>query len=530
MTLYSYSLLPVVAVSLLLFFTVALRLRGPLGLAAYTGSVAFWSLTLFFALSPSEFLSEWGLRVAASGAFVVASYLHVAFNLTNQRRYGLVIFAYVVATVITLAGVVFPGLLYDPISLAAGPMFWPSMILAMGASLVPMGYLAWQFGKEKRGSEMSRRIGGLLATGLVGYSGAWTNALLLSHGHLLPYGLFLVLASLLLLALVVQSMQSRTEKKLFERSLVYSALTAFLSAGFLFGALFFLADTTEPVLRDYGLSALFLFAMAALGLEPVRQWTQEYLGRRFAGTRLQAGEMAEALAVQEARADQAERLAMLGTFTSAIAHEVRNPLGVLAAYLKILKSEGVEEETLQDMQAEIDRASHFLDDLLRFGRPRPLELQEVPLEDTIALAISSVRGARSEVLTPGLEIVDVSPEPLFVEADQAQLTQLLIILIDNALLALVGRDGPEGRRIEICASRSGGWFELVVDDNGPGIDSALRDRLFEPFVTGRKREGPGQGTGLGLAIASSIANRHGALLTAEESPLGGARFWLRKPR
>ena len=526
-TLYSYSLLPVVAVSALLFFTVALRLRGPVGLAAYCGAITFWSFNLLLAHSPSSTLAEWALRMAASGTFVVAGYLHAAFDLTGQKRYGLVYLAYFIAVAITGAGYAFPGLLYDPLSLAAGPFFWPSMILAIGAALVPMGLLFWQYHRSDGPDAHRRRLGGLLAVGVLGYSGAWLNAAFLAHGHLLPYGLFLVLTSLLLLAIVVQSMQSRADRKLFERSLIYSALAALLSAGFLFGALVFLADATTPVLRDYGLSALFLFAMAALGLEPVRQFAQEYLGRKIAGEKLQASQVVDALVQQEARADQAERLAMVGTFTSAIAHEIRNPLGVLTAYLRILERQGTDPEILDEMRAEIDRASHFLDDLLLFGRPRKLELRDLLLLDTIELAISSVTAARHDILPPDLSLDLLDSDPaLEVLADQGQLSQMLIILLENALLATLETDHP---RIEIRAWTDPTHFFITIDDNGPGIDPALQDTLFEPFVTGRKREGPVHGTGLGLAIAQNIATRHQGTLTVDSSPLGGARFLFQAP-
>ena len=525
--LYAYSLLPVVAISLLLFFTVTLRQRGPRGLSAYCLAIAVWSSNLLMAYSASEALSEFGLRMSAVGAFVVAGYLHAAYDLTDQKRYGLVWFAYSIAVVITISGFAVPGLLYDPTSLAAGPMFWPSMVLAMTASMVPL----WHLARAYRRSDGERRghLKVLFGAGFIGYVGAWSNATMLAHGMMLPYGLFLVLGSLLLLASLVQSMQGSADKRLFERSLLYSALAALLSAGFLFGALVFLSDTAEPFLREYGIGALFLFCMAALAFEPVRQHFQEMIGRRISGQKAHVSDLAEALADQEERAHQAERLAELGTFTSAIAHEVRNPLGVISAYLSILQRQGADEETLQEMRDQISRASEFLDELLNYGRPRPLELRMVRLADTVELAISSATSGLGEELPP--DVVwncTIEPEDLTIEADQAQILQIFVILFENALFAL---EDSETKTIHIDAEKlDARTIRIGIEDSGPGIDEALAARLFDPFVTGRKREGKSHGTGLGLAIASGIVERHNGTICADRSPkLNGARFLIELP-
>lgn len=73
-------------------------------------------------------------------------------------------------------------------------------------------------------------------------------------------------------------------------------------------------------------------------------------------------------------------------------------------------------------------------------------------------------------------------------------------------------------------------MRAVVEDNGPGIAPELLPRLFQPFVTGRKREGPRPGTGLGLAIARGIVERHGGRITAGRAESGGARFEVELPR
>jgi signal transduction histidine kinase len=533
--LYAYSLIPVLCVALLLFFTAALRGRRARGLAAYCLSTAVWSGTLLLTYFES---TAWiGRAMAASGGFVVASYLHAAYDFTGRTSYKLVWFAYAVAAALALAGVVFPGLLYDPLDLAAGPFFWESMALAMIAASVPLATLvaAWRREDDPRAR---RQLLGLFGAGVLGYAGAWTNALLLSHGRALPYGLFAVLGSLLVLTGVVQARQRTRDRRLMERSLLYAAMTAFLSAGFLFGVLTLMSESAEPLVTEYRYGAFFLLAMAALAFEPIRQHIQGFMGRLFSGDQADVSQLADKLAEQEQRADQAERLAELGTFTSAIAHEVRNPLGVLSACVRVLEmdllardsaaDDPVDEETVAEMRQQIERASEFLDELLAYGRPRKLELRMVDLCDIIELAFSAATQALEDVA--GQVELDLTLDgATVVEADQAQLSQVFVILFENAILAF--DEHADHACIRVGGRLAANTLQIVVEDNGPGLPEELEARLFEPFVTGRKRDGKRTGTGLGLAICRRIIERHGGTIVAGASEtLGGAKFEIALPR
>lgn len=522
--LYAYSLIPVLCVALLLFFTAALRGQRARGLAAYCLATAGWSVSLLLTYFPET--APIGERLAAGGGFVVASYLHAAYDFTEQKSYGLVWFAYAVAAAITAAGALVPGLLYDPVDLSAGPFFWESMALAMIAASVPMATLVRGW-KREQDPQRRRQLLGLLGAGILGYSGAWTNAYMLSHGEVVPYGLFAVLGSLLVLTGVVQARQRARDRRLMERSLLYAAMTAFISAGFLFGVLTLMSESAEPLVTEYRFGALFLLAMAALAFEPIRQHLQGVMGRVLVREQADATQLADELVEQERRADQAERLAELGTFTSAIAHEVRNPLGVLSAYVRMLPAEGVDAGTVDEMRQQITRASEFLDELLAYGRPRDLELRMVDVLDLVELAFSSASQALAEFADARID-VELDEKVSVIEADQAQLNQVFVILFENALLAL---EGTNEARIRVRAKLDDGMLQVRVEDNGPGLPEELAERLFEPFVTGRKREGKRTGTGLGLAIAKRIVERHGGAIDAGRSnELGGAKFEIALPR
>jgi signal transduction histidine kinase len=522
-SLYAYSLLPVLSVALLLFFTSLRHGRGARGLAAYCLSIALWSGMLLLIWMPSR-LAYVGERFAAVGAFVAASYLHAAYEITQQTRFLLVYAAYGVALVITLAGAVWPNAIYGPRALTMGPLFWPTMALAVAAATVPLWHLARAYRSADAGDRP--RLRRLFIAGILGYSGGMSNAILLASGLPMPFGLILSLASLLVLANVIREHEKAEERKLLERSLLYSAIAAFLSAGFLFGVMSLMTGA-EPFFNEYRAGALLLLFTAALAFEPLRQQIQEALGRRIIKHRAPALELARALAAQEERADQAERLAELGTFASAVAHEVRNPLGVLSAHVKLLERSGTDGETLAAMKEQIDRAARFVEDLLRYGRPRPLELRLCDLAATIELAISTAKsglGKRCDDVR--IEVEHAGSQPI-VEADQAQLSQVLVILLDNALLAV---DAADQKRIRLGSQMSAHSVRIFVEDSGHGIPPELLQRLFSPFVTGRKREGPRPGTGLGLAIARGIVQRHHGTITAGASSLGGARFDVVLPR
>src|SRR5512140_3009254 len=231
--LFAYSLVPVLSVALLLCFTAMLRARNARGLAFYCLTVAAWSGTLLMLCMPR---TVWlGERLVSMGTFTAAGFLHAAYNVTGQRSYRLVVFAYLVALGLTVLGAVEPGVLYGPLAMTRGPLFWPAMALAVVAATVPLVHLV----RVYRVAPAERRplLRGVGMAGVLTYSGGITNALLLSGGYALPFGMYLVLGGLLVLAQVIGGHQAESERRLLERSLLYSALAAVLSAGFLFGVL-----------------------------------------------------------------------------------------------------------------------------------------------------------------------------------------------------------------------------------------------------------------------------------------------------
>lgn len=219
----------------------------------------------------------------------------------------------------------------------------------------------------------------------------------------------------------------------------------------------------------------------------------------------------------ERKSAQGEAMAAMGTLTTALAHEIRNPLNaaklqleLLARRAKRLSDPHVQEaleEPVQLVRSEINRLASLLDEFLDLARPRQIELRPVSAE-TLFDQVHKLQ----RPLLDGSHVrlnVRIEPQDLTLKVDADRIKQVLINLIANAVDALRGTDDPH---IELSATRAEGRIILSVTDNGPGIPAEFAGSAFTPFVTSKP-----SGTGLGLSIVQKIARQHGGL--AELIPL-----------
>ncbi|MDE2333008.1 MAG: HAMP domain-containing histidine kinase [Rhodospirillales bacterium] len=221
-----------------------------------------------------------------------------------------------------------------------------------------------------------------------------------------------------------------------------------------------------------------------------------------AGERLRSAEAARAaLAAQIAGS---ERLAALGRVAAGVAHEIRNPLAAMRLRVEGLPaSEHVRAHALLTQIARIDRLLNELLSVTQTPVPHPLlsDLNLLVGEVAAAHAPAEVKNA------VGTAILD--PE----------LTRrILDNLVSNARQA-----SPPGMPVRIDVSHDAKWLRISIEDDGPGVDPDIGDRIFEPFVTGRA-----DGTGLGLTIARELAEAQGGTLRLAPSARG-ARFELALP-
>lgn len=518
------ALLPIIGVSL----TLGLRaLRRLPALAAFCFGLVGWATSVLLTLLPAT--AALGERLLMLGFFVPAGLLHAVREGTGrggERR--LVVGFYGLATAFSLVGAVAPGVFLREAGTVPGPLF-PLMLSTGGAlSFWPVVELA----RALRGAAPGERerLRYLLLGGLLSTWGGGFNVLLLILGDASPAGLYMVLGGLTLVAWVLQSTRLPSFGRFVEGSLRYSVTAALLTTAYL-TAVLVLVKRPDPVgadLWDAASTAVLLFLLVLVG-QPFLSGLRGWLAGRLVPGKGDVEGLVRALAESEARSEHAVRLAELGALASAVAHEVRNPLGVIMAASRVQERLTGPSPAIDEIRDQVDRAARFADELLEYGRPAPLQLRPIDLQ--AAAELVSRECERALPLDPPPAVtVEGAPGP--VQADLSQVMRLLAILIDNARLAAARPPAAEGApgRVRLQLAEKAGGVELHVEDDGPGVPEPIVSRLFQPFATGRGRDGPRAGTGLGLAIARSTAERHGGSLRWEgRSPeLGGALFvlWL----
>jgi signal transduction histidine kinase len=213
------------------------------------------------------------------------------------------------------------------------------------------------------------------------------------------------------------------------------------------------------------------------------------------------------------------RLEALGELSAVIAHEVRNPLGVifnsLGSLRRLVGTAGDARMLLDIVGEEADRLNRIVGDLLDFARHSPPLLAPDQLEQVVEEAVSVALAQPP----PGLEVVRrlgaALPE---VALDAGQIRQAVLNLVVNAVQAM-----PHGGRLTIRTLLEGSTAVVEVEDTGPGIPEEVRTRIFEPFFTTKAI-----GTGLGLPVVRRIVEGHGGELRLRTGP-GGTCFSMRLP-
>ena len=227
-------------------------------------------------------------------------------------------------------------------------------------------------------------------------------------------------------------------------------------------------------------------------------------------------------------------------FVADASHELRTPIAIIRGEADVTlrrstREEAEYREALQVIQQESVRLSRIVDDLFLLARVDAGSLigehRDVAIAELVVTAAHSVRslaesrGVSLQLSTPA------TTEGLRVHGDHVLLHRLVLNLLDNAL-----KHAPALSTVYVRVDSTDQLVQIDVDDEGPGVPLALRDRLFERFVHGSSSQpdeasGYGRGAGLGLAIAQAIAHAHGGHIALRPSTdrVGGARFRVSLP-
>ncbi|MEW6457976.1 MAG: PAS domain-containing protein [Bacillota bacterium] len=213
-----------------------------------------------------------------------------------------------------------------------------------------------------------------------------------------------------------------------------------------------------------------------------------------------------------------DRLNLIGEMAAGIVHEIRNPLTAVRGFLQMFRERkewSGYTKHLDLMTAELDRAGAIVTGFLSLAKNRPLNQKPHNLNTII---LSLVPLIQADALTGDKQVqVKLSELPDLL-LDENEIRQLILNLARNGLEAMTAPG-----MLTLSTFMDGGEVVLAVQDQGPGIEPGLVDKITRPFVTNKE-----QGTGLGLAVCDSIAAQHNATMTFETSP-AGTTFYVRFP-
>jgi signal transduction histidine kinase len=307
-------------------------------------------------------------------------------------------------------------------------------------------------------------------------------------------------------------------------TLLWTALASAAYCSYLYPALQ-LYELTNEGIAELALRILFFFLAAVLINQfaiKSRSQTERYqrLAEQLAETNRQ-------LERAQAEARRSERLAALGQLTAGLAHEIRNPLGVIKGSAEMLNqklgsADPLSAELAGYISSEVNRLSALVSRFLDFARPlhaepRPQEITTI-MDRALKWAGEQWKGGPVKVSR------NYSKDLPLALLDDNLCEQVFTNLVQNAYEAMGEKGGD--LKVEISPEQSEGRsvIEVRLRDTGPGIPPELREQIFNPFFTTKKT-----GVGLGLSIVSQIMDEHSGSIRVEDAPGEGTCFVLRFP-
>ena len=235
-------------------------------------------------------------------------------------------------------------------------------------------------------------------------------------------------------------------------------------------------------------------------------------------------EKTEELKQSQAHLFQSEKLAGIGQLAAGIAHEIRNPLGIMATSLYYLndvlseKSQDVKRH-FQIIESEINRCEAIISNLLEFSRKSEKELEVIDVNALLNITLSLVE---KDLFVKDIKLTKKLEDSPTIRANTDEIKQVFLNLILSATQAM-----PSGGRLEVVSSLTENQrARIKIADSGIGIRQRHLSKIFDPFFT---TKAPGEGTGLGLTLVHAIIERSGGTIQAESQDGKGAAFIIEFP-
>jgi signal transduction histidine kinase len=219
----------------------------------------------------------------------------------------------------------------------------------------------------------------------------------------------------------------------------------------------------------------------------------------------------------------ADRLATIGQLSAGIAHELNEPIGSILGFAQLVKKyPELSEQAIQDIE-KITKASlharEVVKKLMLFARQMPPQKIRVNLNQVIEEGLYFLE---SRCVKEGIKVArSLSPNLPEIIADSAQMTQVLVNIVVNAIQAM-----PCGGKLTIRTIASDRFVSLIVEDTGVGMSEKAVKQIFLPFFTTKD---VGQGTGLGLPVVHGIVTSHGGSINVDSKLGQGTKFEIQLP-
>lgn len=219
-----------------------------------------------------------------------------------------------------------------------------------------------------------------------------------------------------------------------------------------------------------------------------------------------------------------KRLYDIGTLAATVAHELRNPLGVIrtAAYnIKRKSRDPALESHIANIERKVLASEQIINNLLEYAHIKMPQYQDIDVNELIN---ESIRSVRRRFYDRPVRIVrgDLEHEPIRIQADPVQLGEVIDNILNNSFQAIKGDDGVIG--IILRRDEANRFLEIIVQDNGEGIDTKDMNNVFKPFFTTKSK-----GTGLGLALCHEMIGLHKGELALESERGLGTKITIRLP-